>query len=294
MIEHHNEQVGAREFLKRFGGGAHHGYIQINQSAQGDGMPKVPEKKCEGASTNCRLLRSLDTHHSALLEENGIVDGEAAAKAMAVGLVVEVWRNGPVENIHASRRGPSDAAMFAESTTLHARALDVIRAENKAIALLDFERVLRDRSRVWAGTGGKTLRDLGYGHLGAYDQHLKNRVDTLLALHDHTCVTDPWGVYLIRRAVTYGRNHLGMPNWPRIVERLRVLLEDPEHPAWCGDGRGEQAVSEMPKSTPHPEELTALLLTRPSILPVEVLEWLSDHFLFCAGPPYSPHGWEDG
>lgn len=256
-------------------------------------MPQVPEKKCGRASANCRLLRSLKEDHSALCEKNGIVDGEATAKAMAVGLVIEVWRNGPVENMHASRRGPSDAAMFAESTTLHARALDVIRAEDRSMALLDFERVLLDRSRVWAGTGGKTLRDLGYGHLGAYDQHLKDRADTLLALRDHTCVTDPWDVYLVRRAVTYGRDHLGMPNWPRIVERLRVLLEDPDHPAWHGDGRGPQAVSVMPESTPPPEELTALLMTRPNLLPVEVLEWLSDHFLFCAGPPYSPHGWED-
>ncbi len=256
-------------------------------------MPNAPEEKCEIASANCRLLRSLDAHYSVLCEENGIVGGESTANAMAVGLVIEVWRNGPVENMHASRRGPSDAAMFAESTTLYVRALDIMRAEDQAMALLNFERFLLDRSRVWAGTDGKTLRDLGYGHLGAYDQHLKERVDTLLALRDHTCVTDPWDVYLVRRAVTYGRDHLGMPNWPRVVERLRVLLEDPDHPAWYGDGRGAQAVSEMPKSTPRPKELTALLLTRPDLLPVEVLEWLSDHFLFCAGPPYSHREWED-
>ncbi|MFE9244970.1 hypothetical protein [Nocardiopsis sp. NPDC006938] len=239
------------------------------------------------------MLRSLDAHHIALCEENGILDGEAHAKAKAVGLVIEVWRNGPVENIHASRRGPSDAAMFAESTTLHARALDVTRAEDGATALLDFERLLLERSRVWAGTDGKTLRDLGYGHLGAYDQHLKGRVDTLLALRDHTCVNDPWDVHLVRHAITYGRDHLGMPNWPKIVERIRVLFENPDHPAWHGGERGAQAVSEMPKSTPPPEELTASLMTRPSLLPVEVLEWLSDHFLFCAGPPYSFRGWED-
>jgi hypothetical protein len=41
---------------------------------------------------------------------------------MAVGLVIDVWRHGPVEDMHCGKRGPDDAAMFAESTSLHEQA----------------------------------------------------------------------------------------------------------------------------------------------------------------------------
>lgn len=205
---------------------------------------------------------------------------------------MEIWRNGPVEDMHASRRGPSDAAMFAESTELHARAFEVVRSDDQAMALLDFEDFLPERSRVWAGTGGRILRDLGYGQLGAYDRHVKDRVNALLSLRKHTCVANPWGAYLLGRAVTHGREHLGMPDWPKIVDRVRLLLEDPSHPAWRGAEKGERAVNRMPESTPPLKELTALLLERPALLPVEVLEWLSDHFFYCAGPPYSRFAWE--
>jgi len=38
---------------------------------------------------------------------------QAVVSAMAVGLVIDVWRNGPVVDMHCGKRGPDDAAMFA-------------------------------------------------------------------------------------------------------------------------------------------------------------------------------------
>lgn len=90
----------------------------------------------------------------------------------------------------------------------------------------------------------------------------------------------------------YGRNHKGMPGWRVIVERVRVLLADPEHPAWWGAGRGARAIAEMPAQVQSVDQLAATLLTSPSTLQVEVLEWLSDHLLYCAGPPYGRSEWE--
>ncbi|GAA1937372.1 hypothetical protein GCM10009754_00500 [Amycolatopsis minnesotensis] len=200
--------------------------------------------------------------------------------------MIEVWRNGPVENMHASRRGPSDAAMFAESTALHQEAVKALTARKRGYGLLDFERHLLDRERPWAGAGGRTLTDLGYGFLGDYKQHVKARANALLDLNRHTCVHDPLEVYLIPKAIMYGRRHMGMPGWPTIVERIRILLSHPEHRAWGEAGRGAQAVAEMP-SGQSIDELASTLLTQPDTLPVEVLEWLSDHLLYCAAPPYT-------
>lgn len=141
--------------------------------------------------------------------------------------------------------------------------------------------------------GGSRLRDLGRGLLGHYDRHVKDRTNALLSLVDHTCVREPLQVYLVSRALTYGRQHKGMPDWALIVKRIGILLADPSHPAWRELSRGTQALAEMPPMTPPFDQLTATLLTKPSTLPVDVLEWLSDHLLHCAAPPYS-QSWETG
>jgi hypothetical protein len=247
---------------------------------------------CRGAAANCELLISLAEGHAKLCEDAGIVGAGAIVQAMAVGLVIEVWRNGPVEAMHSSRRGPSDAAMFAESTALHGVAVEAVTADNRNFGLLDIERHLLDRVRPWAGTGGRNLKDLGYGFLGQYERHVKDRTDALMSLGDHTCVSDALQVYLVRRAMLYGRNHMGMPGWQVIVDRIGVLLTHPDHPAWGDAGRGPEALAGMPQRTPPVDQLTATLLANPASLSVDVLEWLSDHLLYCAAPPYRTRAWE--
>jgi len=80
------------------------------------------DANCARASSDCEVLIGLDGRHA--LQCGKLVSRpEAIVNAMAVGLVVEVWRNSPVEDMHSSQRGPSDAAMFAESTALHTKAV---------------------------------------------------------------------------------------------------------------------------------------------------------------------------
>src|SRR5205814_4016509 len=110
---------------------------------------------------NCEMLLRRDADHADVCEQEGINDDQSVVSAMAVGLVIEVWRNGPVEDMHSSRRGPSDAAMFAESTALHDEAVKALTASDRGFGLLDFEDHLLDRERPWAGTNGRTLTDLG-------------------------------------------------------------------------------------------------------------------------------------
>jgi len=248
---------------------------------------------CRGDPRNCELLTAADGHHAERCRQAGISGTEAITNAMAVGLVIDVWRNGPVEDMHCGPRGPDDAVMFAESTALHDAAVAALSQQNRAFGLLDFEKHLLDRTRPWAGTGGRTLKDLGYGFLGAYARHVMGRTNVLLGLSDHTCVADPLQALLVNTAVMFGRYHKGMPGWPVVVERIGVLLADPDHPAWRGNGRGARALREMPGETPASRQLTAVLLTAPHTLSLPVLEWLSHHLLHCAGPPYGPFSWRN-
>jgi hypothetical protein len=112
----------------------------------------APDSTCSSYPRNCEILVALARDYAKHGENAGITDADSIVRAMAVGLVIEVWRNGPVEDMHASRRGPSDAAMFAESTALHDEALNALTASNLSFGLLDFEEHLLDRMRPWAGT----------------------------------------------------------------------------------------------------------------------------------------------
>jgi hypothetical protein len=123
---------------------------------------------CVGDLHNCGLLLSSWESHSERRATAGISGPEAVLSAMAVGLVIDVWRNGPVEDMQCAKRGPSDAGMFAESTLLSDQAVKALAAGDRPTGLLEFEDHHLDRGRPWAGTGGKTLKDLGYGFLGQY------------------------------------------------------------------------------------------------------------------------------
>jgi hypothetical protein len=111
--------------------------------------------------------------------------------------------------MHCGKRGPADAAMFAESSALHDWAVTALTADNRPIGLLEFEEHLLDRERPWAGTGGKTLKDLGYGFLVQYRRHVKDHINRLLDLGHHACIADPLEPLLITTALLYGRHHKG-------------------------------------------------------------------------------------
>ena len=193
---------------------------------------RIPPAPCPGDPHNCELLLSSQQAYHGRFAQPEISGHEAVVSAMAVGLVIDVWRNGPVEDMHCGKRGPDDAAMFAESTSLHEQAVTALTACNRPIGLLEFEDHLLDRERPWAGTGGKTLKDLGYGFLGQYLLDVKDHINRLLDLGHHTCISDPLEPLLVTTALLYGRHHKGMPRWPVIVERIGILLADPSHAEW--------------------------------------------------------------
>ena len=111
-------------------------------------------------------------------------------------------------------------------------------AGNRPIGLLEFEDLLLDRQRPWAGTGGKTLKDLGYGFLGPYRLDVKDHINRPPGLGHHTCITDPLDPLLVTTALLYRCYYKGMSKWPVIVDRIGILLADRAHPEWGQDGQG--------------------------------------------------------
>jgi hypothetical protein len=106
-------------------------------------------------SAQLRVAAQLQEAYRGRCAQAEISGHEAVVSAMAVGLVIDVWRNGPVEDMHCGKRGPDDAAMFAESTSLHDRAVTALPAGNRPVGLLEFEDHLLDRQRPWAGTAAR-------------------------------------------------------------------------------------------------------------------------------------------
>ncbi|MFF5110889.1 hypothetical protein [Streptosporangium sp. NPDC000509] len=203
-------------------------------------------------------------------ERQGIGPDEGSImEAAAVGMVIDVWRNSPVEDMHASRRGPTDGEMFAESVALQ-RAAKSVLVSTSPFAIFSLEEHLLNRSRPWAG-GGRTLQEMGYGHLGAFQKHVKERVYGLHSL------SKDYGrqallSFLITQAITYGRSHRGMPLWPTIVSEACAIVADPNHEGWRG--KGAELLARAPVEMPSPNLLSQTLLDTPDKLPLPVLEWL--------------------
>jgi hypothetical protein len=217
-------------------------------------------------------------------EREGIgPDEDTIVSAAAVGLVELVWRNSPLEDMHAGGglrgRGPSDGEMFAESVALHRAAQAALTRE---FGLLEFEDHVLDRRRPWAA-GGRTLQEMGYGSLGAFARHVRGHTNTLLAIRDDG---QPLLLgYLIMITRLYGNDHYGMPRWPAIAGSVRELLLTPGHPSWPGDSPAQKrdtALAVAPPGTPLPDALHRALLDGPDTLPLPVLDWLTDRVMFTA------------
>ena len=100
---------------------------------------RIAPAPCPGDPHNCEVLLSSQEAYRERYGKADISGHEAVVRAMAVGLVIDVWRNGPVEDMHCGKRGPDDAAMFAESTSLHEQAVTALTARNRPTGLLEFE-----------------------------------------------------------------------------------------------------------------------------------------------------------
>jgi hypothetical protein len=196
-------------------------------------------------------------------------DADALVSAAAVGLVELLWRNSPVEDAHASPRGPSDGEMMAESLHLHTVARNILGHDAERYPFLRFEDHVLDFQRAWAGTE-RTVRDMLRGVLGAYRKHVKGRVNYLELLDSEE------GRELVLRhlavvTLLYGSDHFGLPEWDRVVGRIVEHLSRPDDPCWRG--KYEERVRNLPRRfVEHPAELGDALRSNPASLGAETLD----------------------
>ncbi|WP_330252919.1 hypothetical protein OG874_43960 [Nocardia sp. NBC_00565] len=257
----------------------------------------------EDMPATCELLRWAANNFDDSCRSIGVDpdDDEQVLSAAAAGLVQMVWRNdSETENIHCAGRGLDDLVMFAESTDLHHHALDVMYG---AKSLLQFEEHLLDRKRPWGGTD-KTLAQMGRGHLREFDKQIRRNINLALALTEHTCIYDvnddlpsTLVVYILADTpLSTSRphnDHFGLPGWEVVVQRIGILLADPNHPNWpqTGSDYGAHAIATMPAGTTI-TELQDTLRRQPSQLPADVLDWVSNTFFWCAGPASNSLWWD--
>jgi hypothetical protein len=237
-------------------------------------------------------------------EKHGIgPDAESVRNAAAVGMVELVWRNSPLENMHAGggRRGlgPSDGEMFAESVALqrvayaalepyqfryglgsdpHDAPLRVSEPTLDYVRLRSFEDHILDTRRPWAA-GGRTLAEMGWGYIGEFRKHVKLRIRQLMLLDDEYGYRAVLGLLIGPVVFAGDDDHYGMPRWPAKAAAVREILLDPGHIGWWSYSR---AADPAPPGTPEPDELYQALLDGPDKLPIATLSWLANEIMFAA------------
>ncbi|MGI5405193.1 hypothetical protein ACQEV9_00205 [Streptomyces chartreusis] len=213
------------------------------------------------------------------LEEMGVFEAQDGLRwAAAHGLVLSVWRNGPIEDAHASRptsrrKALGDGTMFARNTWLTRQAYDILGSDDR-FRLYRLEDLILDRDMIWPGCEG-TLTDFGFGFLGEIKKHVKQRIDMFTHFAKQL---QPDDFLLFAGAPRIGTHddHYGMPKWPACVEaavrRLQGVDEEFSH-AW-----GELMTRIGPAPTAVTEDLEAtrtLLLQSPWDLGAESLGWFA-------------------
>ncbi|MFJ3575881.1 hypothetical protein [Streptomyces rubiginosohelvolus] len=213
------------------------------------------------------------------LEEMGVLAAQDGLRwAAAHGLVLSVWRNGPIEDAHAARptnrrKGMPDGVMFARNTWLTRQAFDVL-GSTRQYRLYGLERLILDRDTEWPGCGG-TLTEFGWGFLGEIQKHVKKRIDQF-TYFEEMLEPDDFLVFAGAPQIGTHTDHYGMPQWPSCVEAAlrRLRGEDEEFLREWGDL--------MERIGPAPDRVTAdidaagrLLLESPWELGADVLEWFA-------------------
>lgn len=213
------------------------------------------------------------------LDEMGVFNSpEGLRWAAAHGIVLFVWRNGPIEDAHASRptkrrRNLHDGVMFARNTWLTQQAFDTLES-GKRYRLLHLEDEILDREVVWPGCDG-TLTDFGWGFLGEIKKHVKRRIDVLMHIEEELS-PDDFLVLAAAPQIGTHDDHFGMPRWPIRVQAAVSRLR----------GEDEEFFREwddlMTRIGPAPEAVTSdldatekVLLNAPWELGAEALNWFA-------------------
>ncbi|MFD0043170.1 hypothetical protein ACFVIZ_36625 [Streptomyces anulatus] len=191
-------------------------------------------------------------------------DADVLLSAAAVGLVVDTWREGPLDAIHAAADGPGDGEIFAQSVDLYRRARCALTAaqEDGPEALLAFVAVASDVDLPWAGGSSFALRTVSES-VAEFVQQVDDRVwFTAKVMREQS-----WRAALLHRALSAtvkASAHFGMPRWPTTVASVLERLAELDR-------------STAPEALADLASVETALLEAPDRLGVDALDWISRH-----------------
>ncbi|MFJ4712148.1 hypothetical protein [Streptomyces sp. NPDC088785] len=219
-------------------------------------------------------LPDIEGHARAVLAHLGITadDTDALVDAAAVGLVVDAWREGPLDEIREATGGPSDGEVFAQSVDLYRRARAALTAarDGGPESLLTFVRVASDADLPWAGGSRFALRMAPQEWVAG----LARQVDDRTWFTGEVMREQGWHAALLHRAASAAfkaLHHFGMPGWPGAVGTAmeRIAARDR---------------SGAPASLTDLDAVEAALLEAPDRLGVDALDWVCRQALFGGAP----------
>ncbi|CAM5692121.1 hypothetical protein [Streptomyces chartreusis] len=188
------------------------------------------------------------------LEEMGVFRTPQGLRwAAAHGIMLLVWRNGPIEDAHASgptsrRKALHDGTMFARNTWLIRQTFDILESEDR-FRLYELEDLLLDRDTVWPGCDG-SLADFGWGFLGDIKKHVKRGIDVLSHYQRRMSPAD-FLVFAGSPQIGTHDDHYGMPRWLLCVEVVMRRLRGDDEAFWLKQG------ALMERIGPPPATVTA-------------------------------------
>ncbi|WP_105976000.1 hypothetical protein [Streptomyces geranii] len=188
-------------------------------------------------------------------------DTELVVSAAAVGLVAVAWRDGPLEEICETERGPGPGDLFAQGIDLYRRARAALLAarENGPEALLAFQAVAADVNLPWAGGSTFTLRGSGE----PTEEFVQN-VDDRVWYTSKIMRDQDWRTGVLQRATSAALTdvaHFGMPGWPAVVAAALDRLASLDR-------------SEAPETLADLTAVEAALRDAPDRLGVDALDWI--------------------
>ncbi|MFC5932090.1 hypothetical protein [Cryobacterium melibiosiphilum] len=210
-----------------------------------------------------------------------------------LGVVLQTWRNGPVESLHAGSGPLSDGDMLRINsyTTWRVRGItdrwwrEVLRqsgagAAEGAIHDEDFEilvmrwyRWFVNPSRVLPG--GATLRDMAGADLLELQAHVDSTLSALLKLAKRQGA-DTAVLFLAVQGAFQATQWWGHPQWTRLVDRFVVALDDPTDAHWSSIPSWRDRLPPEPVEVVDRLYLRKRLRTAPWMLRADTAEWLVD------------------
>lgn len=190
---------------------------------------------------------SIDPHMLRRLALDGL-DPDALSvlrNLFVVGALHKLWRNGPIEDVHASKGGPSDGQMLRMNTymTFRIQAIFDRWIESSQVSSLDdltvaqLEVLMTGLEELLESTAAKVAPDTTLGAVAGewVFEVIQNARDKTYAAK--MLGTEIGAAPVIYAWVLEGRTHRdlwGTPEWPLIVTKFLKVLDEPDDAFWNG------------------------------------------------------------